>query len=481
MPACQGSSRLSMLSVLVFLIISTIWMLHLEKQPRQDKRLPSGISRQDIESEQAQLSNEPPVHVVEPVYWQTDSGVKVYFVSAPELPMVDINLLFNAGSARDGEEHGLANLTVKMLVQGVSGMNASAISRQFERLGAQYSCAIQRDSAVVSLRSLSSPDALQPAIELLKQVMAKPAFTQLAFNRVKNQVLAELRYKKQWPAIQAEKALWKIIYSRHPYAHNPMGTESSVMGLRRHELVRFHQQYYVASNLVIAITGDIDLEQAKNLAETVSELLPKGEVPEPLPDPVPMTAPHYHAVRMATEQTHICLGWLGVSRTSPDYPALVVGSYILGGGLRSSRLYRILREERGLTYAITSEVVPLKKNGPLIIKLQTQTDHAREALAVVKQVLNRFVEEGITTEELEAARHYLRGSYPLSLDCNEAMVARLCQVGLFDLPLDELARFMEDVQKLTVGQVQETVRRYMNLQTMSQIRVGRDVISAAEE
>ena len=475
--ALLGKSRLSLLCVLSLLVIASIWVLHLERQPRIDKRLPSGISGQDIDHEQARILEEPPVRNVKPVNWITRNGARVYFIPAHELPMVDIALKFDAGSARDGQYYGLANLTGLMLSQGEGKQPGAEVVREFEQLGAVYRCETQHDFTMVSLRSLSEKGTLLPAIELLARVVAKPAFSQHALSRKKHQVQAAIRLRKQLPAFQVERIFWRTLYADHPYGHSIIGDDKSISSFNRQQLQCFHQRHYVARNLVISLTGNINEEEARTLADNISAPLAEGEPLAALPPPVALTKNNRRSLVMATEQTHICIGQMGIQRNSPDLAALKVGNYIL----RCKRLYPEVRGNRGLSYQVSSDFIAMKMPGPLIIQLQTRNDYVAEALAVVQDVLKEFVENGITQDELDEARHYLRGSYPLSLANNSAMVTSLSKIGFFDLPLEHMDQYMREVQQLTVEQVNKAIKKQLKLDALLQVTVGRDVSPAAEE
>ncbi len=472
-----GKSHLSLLCVLIFLVIASIWVLHLEKQPQDVKRLPSGINEQDIENEQRKISDELAVQTVKPVSWKTRNGARVYFIPANELPMVDIVLKFDAGSARDGKYFGLANLTGKMLNQGAGDMTAEDVAREFERLGAIYKCCVRCDFAMISLKSLSEKSALLPATALLTKVVSRPVFSQHTLTRIKNQIQAEIRYRKKLPVYQAERIFWKTLYAGHPYGHTTIGNEKSITSMERQQLQAFHQQHYVARNLVIALTGNIDEETARMLADNISAPLASGEPLAPFPQPTPLKAVDQCSVIMDTKQTHICLGQLGISRSSPDYIALKVANHIL----ECKRLYPEVRAHRGLSYEVSSTFTAMKVAGPFMIRLQTRNDHASEALAVVYDVLKEFVENGITQEELDAARSYVRGSYPLSRANNSAMVVTLSKMGYFELPLEYMDWYIWELQQLTVEQVNQVIKRQLVLEALLEVTVGRDVIPAANE
>ncbi|HHB92650.1 MAG TPA: insulinase family protein, partial [Thioploca sp.] len=216
-------------------------------------------------------------------HWQTANGTRVYFVPAPDLPMVNIEVVFDAGSARDGNKSGLAKLTNSLLNEGAGGYSADQIAEKFDNLGAEFANSVDRDMAKVTLRSLIEPELLQPALEMLTLVLTKPDFEAKSLERVKQQMLTALKYQQQSPSDIANKAFYGAVFGEHPYASLPDGTIETVTVLSREDLQKFHQQYYIANNALISIVGALDRKAAEKLANTIAKL-PNGKVPDPLPE-----------------------------------------------------------------------------------------------------------------------------------------------------------------------------------------------------
>ncbi|MEQ8938555.1 MAG: pitrilysin family protein, partial [Gammaproteobacteria bacterium] len=215
--------------------------------------------------------------------WETSNGVPVYYVHAPELPMVDIQVVFDAGSSRDGDKPGLAMLTTGLLSQGAGGKDADAISNGFESLGAVYGADTGYDSSSVSLRSLTEEDLLTSALANLELVMTQPDFPKEALERRRSRTLIGLRSKQQSPGALAQDAFMEAVYNAHPYARPSEGTEESIKAISREDVVGFFKQYFVASNAMVAMVGAVDRARAEAIAEQLTSVLPKGEKPEALP------------------------------------------------------------------------------------------------------------------------------------------------------------------------------------------------------
>lgn len=405
-------------------------------------------------------------------HWVTDNGARVYFVPAPELPMVDVRVVFDAGSARDAGHPGLARLTNALLDQGAGEMGADAIAERLEAVGARLSTDSRRDMAWVGLRSLSSERHLRPAMEVYRQVLAAPAFSEQDFERERRRALVGLQQAQQQPGEVASRAFYAGLYGEHPYATPSEGTPESVQALQRKQLRAFHRRYYVARNAVIAIVGDLDRARAEQLAVAVSGDLPAGEPAPELPAIEALTAAQTQRIDHPSSQSHILMGQPGMRRGDEDYFALYVGNYVLGGGGLVSRISEEVREKRGLSYSAYSYFMPMARPGPFILGLQTRNEQADEALQVLRDTLGTFVAQGPTEEEMEAARKHITGGFPLRIDSNSEILEYIAMIGFYGLPLDYLQRFNDRVAAVTRDDVHNAFQRRVQPQRMVTVIVG---------
>ncbi len=405
-------------------------------------------------------------------HWETDNGARVYFVPARELPMVDVRVVFDAGSARDGGHAGLASLTSALLDTGAGGLGADEIAAGLEGVGARLASGALRDMAWVGLRSLADPGLLDPALDLMAKVLAEPDFRPADLARERERMLVALQYAQQKPGEIAERAFYRALYGDHPYASPPDGTPASVKALSRRQVQDFHRRYYVARNAVVAIVGDLDRAGAEAVARRVTAGLPAGEPAPPLPEvPSPALAREEHIPHPST-QTHILMGQPGVARGEDDYFALYVGNYVLGGGGLVSRISEEIREKRGLAYSAYSYFLPMARRGPFQLGLQTRNETAEEALGVLRQTLARFVAEGPTGAELDAARRHITGGYPLRIDSNGKILEYIAMIGFYRLPLDYLETFNARIEAVTREQVMDAFRRRVDPGRMVTVMVG---------
>jgi len=406
-------------------------------------------------------------------HWQTANGARVLFVEAHELPMVQLRVVFDAGSARDNVAHsGLAALTNAMLRQGAGGLDADQIATRFEELGAEFGNESLRDMGLVELRSLSEPERLGPAAELLGMVIARPDFPAAALARERARFLTALEQERQSPDAVAEKLFYQDLYRDHPYALHPNGTQAGIGAITDADLRAFHSRYYVGSNAVVAIIGDLDGAAARKLAETLVGSLPQGERAAELPAVSLLSAANEQRVEFPSSQSHVLIGEPGMNRTDPDYFALYVGNYVLGGGGLVSRLSNEVREKNGLAYSVYSYFIPMRMAGPFLIGLQTRNAETTRALELARKTVAEFVQNGPTDEELGAARRNLTGGFPLRIDSNKKIAEYLAVIGFYDLPLTYLDDFIGKVDAVTAEQVRDAFRRRVHPDRMLTVVVG---------
>lgn len=405
-------------------------------------------------------------------HWTTANGARVYFIPAQELPMVDVRVVFDAGAARDGDQPGLAQLSNTLLPEGAGDLDADDIAERFDNTGAQFGTQAERDMAMVSLRSLTEPEVLRPALETMALVLAKPTMPAEAFQRVRKRMEAALQRQLQSPSSLASRAFYSRLYGDYPYGHLPLGTKEGLASLERDDALAFHQRYYVGKNAVVAIVGALDRSRAEQLAEQVIGDLPAGKPAPPL-SPVPaIKKESEEVIAYPSTQTTVLLGTIGMRRGDPDYFPLYVGNHILGGSGLVSRISVELREKRGLTYSAYSYFSPMRRQGPYIMALQTRNEQAEEALQVLRKTLQDFISAGPTEEELQSAKQNITGGFPLRIDSNGEKVQYLAMIGFYGLPLDYLETFTSQVEAVTAAQIQEAFQNRVDLEKTVTIMVG---------
>ncbi len=404
--------------------------------------------------------------------WATEHGARIYFVRAAELPMVDVRVVFDAGSARDGGRAGLAGLTNMLLAEGAKGLPAHALSERFEQVGAQYTAGSARDMAWVGVRSLSDESKLEAVSSALADLLQHPDFAAEAFERERNHMLTGIKQRQQDPGAIAEDKFYEELYRGHPYGSPPHGTETSLQAITRAEVVAFHQRYYCARNAIVAVVGDMNLDAVRALAARLVGELPPGE-PAPALPPVPPARPH-GVVKVAypSAQTHVWVGGIGITRTDPDLFPLYVANHSLGGGGFISRLYKTIREQRGLSYSVYSYYVPMRAPGPFIAGLQTANPQADEATALLQRSLREFASSGPTPAELAASIKNITGGFPLRIDSSKEILEYLVVIGFYGLPLDYLDTYVGKIEAVTPDDIRAALNRRFKPKDLVTVIVG---------
>ncbi|MEW6766324.1 MAG: pitrilysin family protein [Pseudomonadota bacterium] len=409
-------------------------------------------------------------------HWETAGGARVLFVEARSLPMVDVRVSFDAGSARDGVAHGLASLTAALLDQGIKleggDKDAQAVAEAFENIGARFGSSVSQDAATLSLRSLSDAARLEPALDTFTAVMTRPRLAEEDFLRERERVLLGLKAAEQQPGEVARRAFYKALYGTHPYAFLPDGEPETVSALSVEDVRAFHRRHYVASGMVIVLVGDLSREQAGRIAERLSAAVPAGEALPALPAVVDVSESKIIRIPFPSTQASILAGQVGMARIDPDYFPLYVGNHVLGGSGFSSRLVEEIREKRGLAYSVYSYLMPMRQPGPFVMGMQTKLDQAGQADQLLRENLQRFVKEGPTAAEVEHAKKNIVGGFPLRLDSNKDIADWLNVMGIYRLPPDFLDRYPEQVKETTLPGIRAAWQRRIHPERFVMVIVG---------
>ncbi|QPK62794.1 insulinase family protein [Methylomonas sp. LL1] len=405
-------------------------------------------------------------------HWQTTQGTRVYFVQTPSLPMVDIRVAFDAGSARDGAQFGLAALTSAMLDTGAGDWNADEIANRFDSVGAAYSAGVSEDMAWLSLRSLTDKALFDTAFSTFQTLLTQPRFNEDDFQREKGRTLAGLKHREESPGALASIAFNKALYQDHPYAHPEEGMVETVAGFEADDLKAFYKKHYVSSNAIVVLVGDLERQQAEQIAEKLIAGLPVGEKPAEIPPVAMPTQSGLQRIDFPSSQTHVLSGMPGTYRKDPDYFTLYVGNHILGGGSLVSKLFDEVREKRGLAYSASSQFTPLYREGPFIVSLQTRNDQTGQAIEVMNATLNDFIKNGPTEAELQAAKKNITGGFALRTDNNSKLTEYVTMIGFYQQPLDYLDQFPAKVEAVTVADIKDAFQRRIRPEWLQTVTVG---------
>jgi len=405
-------------------------------------------------------------------HWQTGQGARVYYVNTPALPMADIRVTFDAGSARDAAQFGVAALTASLLGSSSGEWNADEVANRFESVGATFSNGVSEDTAWVALRSLTEKPLFDKAFSTFQAVLTRPAFNETDFQREKNLTLAGLKHREESPASVASIAFHKALYNNHPYAHPEEGDVQTVSVLQADDLKAFYRKYYVAANAIVVIVGDLDREKAEQLAQSLLAGLPVGEKPAEIPEVVLPTQATSQHIDFPSTQTHVLSGMPGTYRKDPDYFPLYVGNHILGGGGLVSKLFDEVREKRGLAYSAASYFSPLYRPGPFTLGLQTRNDQTAKALEVMNATLKDFIDKGPSDAELTAAKQNITGGFAMRIDTNSKLTEYVSMIGFYQMPLDYLDVFQSRIEAVTADDIKQAFARRVRPELLQTVTVG---------
>jgi zinc protease len=413
--------------------------------------------------------------------WQQASGAQVWFIEAQGLPIVDVQIDFDAGGRRDpAEKRGLAGVTASMHGKGVEARNGepaldeNELGEAWADVGAGFGADASSERMSFTLRSLTYPDLLAKAVPLAARQMGEPAFPDHVWQRDRQRMVAAIREANTRPATHAARAFNQAVYGSHPYGWE--NTEESLARLNVQDMRSFYQQMVRPCRAKASVVGAVSREQADQLVAQLLSRLPSGAC-GPLP-PAPEVAPLQEAVErqipFASAQAHVLIGQPGYKRLDPDYFPLLVGNYILGGGGFVSRLVEEVRHKRGLSYSVYSYFSPGLHAGAFTLGLQTRPDQAAQAVQVSRDVVKRFIAEGPTAAELKAAKDFMVGGFALRLDSNRKLLDNLSGIAWYDLPLDYLDTWTRQVEKVTAAEIKAAFARKLQPDRMVTVVVGGD-------
>ncbi len=354
-------------------------------------------------------------------------------------------------------------------------MDENALSEAWADLGAQFGASAGPDRMGFSLRSLTEPALLARAVALAAREMAEPAFPEAVWQRERQRVLAALKESYTRPASVAGRAYAQAVYGNHPYGHEM--TEASLGRIGVADMRALHAASLVACRARISMVGAVTRQQADAIATGLLSRLPQPPCDSlpPLPavaEVAPLAGSQEKRIAFDAAQAQVLIGQPGFKRADPDYFALTVGNYILGGGGFVSRLTSEVREKRGLTYGVSSYFSPGLHAGSFTVSLQTRPDQATQAVALVREVLRDFVANGPTEAELKAARNNLTGGFALRIDSNRKLLDNIAGIAWNDLPLDYLDTWTQQVDKLTVADIKAAFARKLQPEKMITVILG---------
>lgn len=399
------------------------------------------------------------------------NGTVLLISEQHNLPIVVVQLLLDAGARRDPDgKAGLADLTADLLTEGTKRRSASEISETADFLGANIGASADADYALLSFSVLA--DHLDEGLDLFTDVLLQPSFPEAEVARRREATLAGLKASEDNPGYVAQRAFVQTLFRDQPYGHLVSGTPESVRRLTRKDVVAFYQANYRPERAIMAVVGDVSAADIEaRLTAALRDWKPGSTGPFVFPD-APAAPPVVETVARPITQANIILGQRGIARDNPDYYAVTVMNFILGGGGFTSRLLEDIRTKAGLAYSVSSAFSVNKAPGSFQVTMQTKTASTEDAIRRACATIAGMRAELVTEEELSGAQQYLTGSFPLRLDSNSKLAGFLVQTEYYDLGLDYADTYAQRINAVTREDVLRVARQYLHPDQMILVVVG---------
>jgi zinc protease len=400
-----------------------------------------------------------------------ENGMVLLTAERPAVPIVTVSLLIRAGAIYDPpQKPGVANLVAQMLTQGTATRTAPEISEAIEFIGGSLSADAGQELLSVSLSVLRKD--LDTGLDLLADILRNPAFSQADLDRKQQEVIAGIRREQEDPGTVSYQAWQALVYGSHPFGRPVEGTEAAVAAVTRDDLVRFHTDHVRPDQAILAVVGAVRPDEIREkLAARLGSWQPGGRsLPVP-PAPAPLAARTVRTIQREVSQASVTLGHLGITRSNPDYYAVQVMNYLLGGGF-TSYLVAAIRVEKGWAYDVGCAFSAGKVAGDYHLRLQTRNETAREAIEAALAQIRRIRDEPVSPQILADARAYLTGSFPLRLDTSRKVAGMLAGIEYHGLGLDYLERYPGLINAVTAADVQRVARTYLDPERYALVAVA---------
>lgn len=400
------------------------------------------------------------------------NGLKVIHIERHNLPIIIVNLTIKASPLdEEDEKAGTAYLTSTMLSEGTKNRTSSEISEEIEFLGASLSSSINSDYSTLSLSVLKKD--IQKGFDLFSDILLNPIFPEEELKRKKELLKGSLKQKEQDPSFIASKEFIKEVYGDHPYGRLITGTPETIENIQRQDIINFYNSYYTPDNSFLVVVGDVTSEELKSLIKKyLSEWQRQRKGVTKKKELEFKRSKKVKVINRSISQANIIFGHIGIPRNNPDYYAVSVMNYILGGGGLTSRLMKTIREDMGLTYSINSSFTYNKESGHFEIEVQTKNENAATVIREIINQIEKIKNEPVSKQELEDAKSFLIGSFPRRLETTRRISDFLSAVEFYDLGDDYIKKYFEYIQNVTVEDVLSVAKKYLSTDNFVLIIVG---------
>ncbi|MHC4269501.1 MAG: M16 family metallopeptidase [Planctomycetota bacterium] len=412
-----------------------------------------------------------------------DNGLSIIMVEHHELPIVAIELLVKAGSVHDPQEkYGLAHIVSQLLREGTRSKDSLEISEEIDFIGGSLRVNCGYDSTSVSTTALVKH--FNTILDLLADVARCPIFKTKDIDRHKDKATTAILREKDNKTSIADRHFSQMLYGKHPYAHPPIGTIEGLKAISGNEIKWFHKTRFLPNNSILTVVGDI---KPTDILDDIKDAFgdwKKGDIPKQTLPPIPKIKGY--RIRIVDKpdltQTEIRLGHPGIARDDTEYFPLMLMNYILGKG-PTSRLYTKVRAEKGLTYGANSSFELRKLRGAFYVRTYSKNETAIEALRLVLEGLKELKSKGVTKEELDRAKSFYIGHYPLSMETPAQIATKILEQEFYSLPDDYLEKYLDNIKAVSIKDVDHAIKRILDPENLIITLVSRteDILEEAKD
>lgn len=414
-------------------------------------------------------------HAIEIKKKTLPDGLTVLHAERHNLPIVMLTLLIKASPLNEpADKAGIAYLTVKMLTEGTRKRKASEISEEIEFIGASIDSSTGSDYTIVSLSVLKKD--VEKGFDIFSDVLLNPSFSEEDINRKKEIIKGSLRQSEEDPSFVASKAFIKEVFDDHPYGRLVNGSAESIDNIKRDDIVKFYHDHYSPDNAILAVVGDLTADELNLLIERYLGQW-KARHRTQNTENITQIGKNHKGKKVVIidkdiTQANIIFGHLGIERNNPDYYAVSVMNYILGGGGFASRLMKVVRDERGLTYSIYSSFSGNKDPGQFEVEVQTKNESAGIVIKEILRQINKIRTDFVTEQELKDAKAYLTGSFPRRLETSRRVADFLAAAQFYNLGDDYIEKYPDYINGVTKEDVWRVAKRYLDPENYVLVVVG---------
>jgi zinc protease len=413
-----------------------------------------------------------PAHALDIKKSMLSNGATLLVSEQHQLPMVTVVIEFDAGSRRDPKgKDGLAELTARCISQGTKELTTQEFNQKVDFMGSSVGVSAGRDYATAEMTSLKKYQ--ENTLKLLAGILTEPGLRDADIERKRAEQVAAIKAAEEQPGYTADVEFVKDLFGDTPYGHPGEGSSDSVAKLTNDDVRAFYRDHYKMGNAIVAVAGDVTADELKVLLEKELASL-AGTIPAQQEPPPINVAPGLHVklIDRDVAQANIIMGSPGVARSNPDFYRLKVMNYILGGGGFASRLVKVVRSQHGLVYSINSGFEPGKFQGAFTIGLQTKNQSSNEAIDLTLQQIREIQEKPVSDAELESAKKFLIGSFPLAIERQSAIASFMIQIEFYGLGLDYAEQYSKLIGAVTKDDVLAVAKKYLHPDSMVVVAVA---------